>query len=191
MSIHLRASNVYKDVDKIYVKVNGAYKECSQVYVKVDGVWKPCIFYIGNQTQWGINRGWNGLSNVQVGSTITMCFNAELWTVIYDRDSYMGGTVSRQSFHVRPSGATPAGSNVWLVNHSTSDGDLYYIDIDYRYKYWVTISYTATSTNPSFDLTWKDSPSGGSGGGWGSYMAGEEGFHIIDGRFEYSTIYVP
>jgi len=86
-----------------YVKVSGSWKKCDQVYVKVNGTWKPCYSKAPPppQTQYNnmglgtlpyatfdenyyryITPNWRtvSLSNIQVGSTITLTGNARtLW----------------------------------------------------------------------------------------------------------------
>ncbi len=175
MPIYTKVSDAWKELSTVYVKVSDAWKSCSQVYVKVDGVWKPCLQNIEYVTHWGINYGMNYTSNVQVGSVITICFNAAVWVVAQDV-----GTVLRNTMFIKPYGAYASGNNVWLYNQS-SDGDLYYIDIDRRYLKWVSIQYTATSSNPSFDITWQRDES----------MLNQWGFNIQDDRIEYTEVTIP
>lgn len=184
MPAYTKISGAWKTVNSeydCYIKVSGSWKKCDQVYVKVNGAWKPCFPKIRLEytSNWGIihrDDGRNYLSNVQVGSVITICFNAYVW--ISAGDDGVQGTVLRNSMFVKAYGAYASGNNVWLYNQNNY-GDLYYIDIDRRYQKWVSLQYTATSSNPSFEITW---PRQGS-----SYSRlSQWGFNIRDDRIEYT-----
>lgn len=181
MPIYPNISGTSKTINSAgdcYVNVGGAWKPCEQVYVNVDGTWKRCFqkIQLESASNWGIihrDNGRNYLSNVQVGSVITICFNAKIWVAA--GDDGVQGTVLRNSMLVKPYGAYTSGNNVWLYDQSDS-GDLYYIDIDRRYQKWVSLQYTATSSNPSFDISWPRE---------GSHF-GQWGFNIQDDRIEYT-----
>jgi len=182
MPAYVKVSNAYKTVNSeydCYIKVNGAWKICDQIYVKVDGAWKICYTKTRPATKWGIihrDDGTNYLSSVPVGSVITICFNAKVW--IAAGDSGVQGTVLRNSMFVKAYGAYASGNNVWLYNQNNY-GDLYYVDIDRRYQKWVSLQYTATSSNPSFEITWPRQGSSYSG-------LSQWGFNIQDDRIEYT-----
>lgn len=185
MPVCTKISGAWKNVDSeydCYIKVSDSWKKCDQVYVKVNGAWKPCFqkIRLESASNWGIihkDDGRNYLSNVQVGSVITICFNAKVWVVVSD-DGGVQGTVLRNSLFVTPYGAYASGNNVWL-NNQNNYGDLYYVDIDRRYQKWVSLQYTATTSNPSFDITWPRQGSSYSG-------LSQWGFNIQDDRIEYT-----
>lgn len=176
MPIYDNVSNSWKNVDSVHINVNGAWKRCANVFVNVDGTWKPCFATAQAATKQGINYGMNYLSNVQVGSNIIICFNAQIW-VISDPDNPVQGTVLRNTMRIVPSGAYYSSTNVWMYSQSNG-GETYYVDIDRRYLKWVTMTYIATSTSPSFNITWPRDAN----------MLSSWGFTIQDDRFEYMQL---
>lgn len=71
MSLHAKVSGAWKTASAAYIKISGAWKQCKQVYVKVNGTWKPCLATAQTATGPAIGNTVT-LSNVQVGSTITI-----------------------------------------------------------------------------------------------------------------------
>lgn len=165
MSIHTKVGDTWKELSQVCIKVGDAWKTCRQVYVNVNGVWKPC--FLTNTTQQN-SIGVSGkqsisLSNVQVGSTLTLnaysCYGY-VWLSDdegggYDREeagfsigfSLSGCYVSYAKFTWR--------GRIYEANWYTNNG-ITYVDDD---SIWadsgdMLVNFIATSSNVSIAIVY-------------------------------------
>ena len=94
MSIHTRVSGSWREILSVHVHVGDVWKQCKNVYVKTNGAWKPLL---SHQESVGIPGIFNTrkLSNVQIGSTITI--TGEATNNTFDQGDYYAFEISGAS----------------------------------------------------------------------------------------------
>ena len=89
MGISMKVSGAWKAMKAAHVNVGGAWKQCKNVYVRQGGKWislYPLTTALSKLTNDTTNS--TTISNVRVGSTITVTYTAV--NNIYDGSDYIG-----------------------------------------------------------------------------------------------------
>ena len=135
MAISMRVSNTWKVMKVAYVNVGGTWKQCKNVYVRQGGKWMslyPLTTALSSLTNDTTKS--TSISNVRVGSTITVTYTAVNNT--YDGSDYIGIGWAGCTLNAIQNGSLMSDGN-WKLGPSAGT---------------YTATFTATSSTVTFSI---------------------------------------